>query len=139
MIRQVADQFADTPLSADTVYRLKGLLYPSAVARREPPSRNHLGELSPRRSARRMPSFKKIVEYWWPDVDGITCVRCGYRRPLYRAHIIDRAGDGLDVPWNIAPLCGACHGGQPAFSSGDEDEAPAWFNLPPLPNLPGTC
>ena len=94
------------------------------------------------RPARKMPTLRKIAAAH--DLgDEPYCVRCsalssaetwdqssGCPPFLERAHIIDRWAGGTDYPANIAPLCSACHLGQPVFVPGDEAVAYDWFGLP---------
>jgi 5-methylcytosine-specific restriction endonuclease McrA len=95
------------------------------------------------RRPRRMPSLSWIARYH--DLGEVPrCVRCGFHPPedrwgdtsgyLARAHIIDRARDGLDVEANLAPLCYGCHRSQPSFRPGDEADAFAWFGLTGRPS-----
>lgn len=84
--------------------------------------------MTERRPRRRMPSMKKVAKHRGVSVG--TCYRC--RRtdlPTERAHIIDRAADGLDGVQNLMPLCGPCHAEQPLFEPGDEFMALSWFEL----------
>ena len=45
---------------------------------------------------------------------------------LDRAHLVDRAGGGLDGPQNIVPLCIACHRVMPSFKIEHGAEAIQW-------------
>jgi len=91
------------------------------------------------RPKRRMPSLLHIARFWGIAHQQPHCVRCFALAPvddwrkansyLQRAHIVDRIFDGLDVVWNIAPLCVRCHHHQPIFRAGEELDAIDWFGL----------
>lgn len=78
------------------------------------------------RPSRSMPNVKRIAVWWAahePDL-GIDlaeprCFRCGADseswRDLERAHIVDRALNGLDHESNLALLCPPCHRVMPMF------------------------
>ncbi|MBU5480014.1 HNH endonuclease [Blautia sp. MSJ-19] len=69
-------------------------------------------------------SKEEIVSYWvkYQDECGLSvdwaeanerCWRCGYKRPLERAHIIPAALGGKDEPQNLVLLCKRCHADGP--------------------------
>lgn len=114
--------------------------------------------LSDQRPARRMPSLRRVAEFWldrdeWPDYKGNYiglgepfCAACGWLAPevddepwtwksasahLDRAHLIDRCYGGLDGACNLVPLCHICHKGMPSFRPGQEAEALAWVRRSP--------
>lgn len=87
-----------------------------------------------RRPARRVPTGQVVAEYWagrgepfLVDADDPRCFGCGRREfewpDLERAHLIDRACDGLDHEANIAMLCRTCHSCMPMFENGQIEEA----------------
>lgn len=106
----------------------------------------------PRRGLRTMPRMWKIALHWHdhPDVFGEVdlddvpyCFRClrevsqakratprdtwnAASRQLDRAHLVDRAADGLDGPQNMVPMCRQCHAVMPLFEAQDADEAVHW-------------
>jgi hypothetical protein len=106
-----------------------------------------LAALRPRR---KLPSLWTIAEYWsrrsvfdvildWPH-----CFACYIDPPyheedtpkirwngasgyLIRAHLVNRALNGLDGPQNVVPLCYECHSGMPMFRGYDEyPDAAEW-------------
>lgn len=91
------------------------------------------------RPARRMPTAEQVARYWIDEgktfggmnrAGVITfgsgrsdlapaCFRCGEQVPAWnkldRAHLVDRARDGLDIECNLALLCVQCHRSMPSF------------------------
>ena len=63
---------------------------------------------------------KDIINYWmqymdecdlnfdWSEANQV-CWRCGYKRKLYRCHIIPDSLGGKDEPNNLVLLCSQCH------------------------------
>ena|ERR1017187_845765 len=100
------------------------------------------------RPDRKLPSLWTIAEYWsGRDVFDLTlpwphCFSCfreapcreedsprdrwnGASRYLDRAHLVDRAFNGLDGPQNMVPLCRLCHRRMmPMFRGYDEYPGP---------------
>jgi hypothetical protein len=97
----------------------------------------------PDRPARAYVPLWKIASYWatrgifWVELDYPWCFGCGKDADvdesmprderwnaastfLERAHLADRAWNGLDQVQNIVPLCGLCHRVMPSFTDGRE-------------------
>lgn len=96
-----------------------------------------MDQRSPRRPGRKTPSAKNIMLYWasrdeYYDFDLFTpaCFRCRrrarYWSDLDRAHLVDRARNGLDLECNIVLLCAPCHRVMPSFGVGEEGSAILW-------------
>ncbi len=103
---------------------------------------------APSRGRRKAPSLQVIAEYWAGqdafdvDLDEPHCFGCGTTLGtdstalqdrwnaasawLDRAHLVDRARQGLDAPQNIVPLCRACHRVMPSFGPGEAADAITW-------------
>lgn len=90
------------------------------------------------RPDREMPSLKAIATHHGIVEKPARCWKCGWfgifpgwtgTSGLERAHVIDRALDGLDIEPNLRPLCASCHKFQPSFEPGDEELALRWFDL----------
>lgn len=79
---------------------------------------------------RKRVGWDEIAEEW--GLVKIECMHCGEDdiELLERAHIIDHAWDGLDVPWNMLPLCIDCHANQKIqWLPGQETRALVWFGM----------
>lgn len=85
-----------------------------------------------RPSRRKMPPLKKLLQHLGMENEAY-CQKCLVpvrSELLIRAHLIDRARDGLDGVQNLAALCEWCHDRMPSFGNGDEDAVIAWLRAP---------
>jgi 5-methylcytosine-specific restriction endonuclease McrA len=89
-----------------------------------------------KRPGRRMPPATRVAEYWsgqdifWLSVADPRCFGCNRPAETWgqfeRAHLVDRACDGLDHAANLAMICGPCHRVMPMFLPGEWEAAILW-------------
>lgn len=99
--------------------------------------------MMPERPGRSMRLPHLVAAYWaevgWPfvvDADAPRCFRCQVPTSrwsnLDRAHLVDRARDGLDIECNLVMLCHTCHRVMPSFGNSAVDELAALLWVVPM-------